>query len=522
VNSELDYTFTGGAITANTLDKSGNGTLTLANANTYRGGTTVSAGTLNLTENLASAVAVTNASGTLTLSAAAQSVRLANGATLNAHAGGSIVGNLDAAGALLNFYLPATFAANDTLLDVGGHADIAASTVRAGILGDSSPLVAGDTLILVNAASLSGFPTNDLANGIGLQGVSLQYDFTLTTDANRLLATVKGEDDDGQPGNGGNDGAHLNKRTKALSEGFLAGTAFLNQGADFVAERGLLAALETDGSSTLNGFAAIGSGRLKHRTGSHIDVDGYTLVAGLALTGIANARTFTLGAFIEHGEGDYDTANSFANAASVHGKGDADYTGGGLLAHLTFNETERGHFYTEASARLGKVELDFNTRDLIDVFGRRAAYDSTARYVSAHAGLGYLGKLSESSRLKLYGQVLWSRQGADTVRLTTGEPVKFQAVDSQRIRLGARWNYAVSQNSQLTLGAAWEHEFDGEAKASIHGYRLDTPKLSGNTASIETGFTLNPGKPLSVDVGLQGYAGRREGGAGSFRVNYKF
>ncbi|MDR2366076.1 MAG: hypothetical protein LBD68_09555, partial [Zoogloeaceae bacterium] len=48
----------------------------------------------------------------------------------------------------------------------------------------------------------------------------------------------------------------------------------------------------------------------------------------------------------------------------ARGDGKADYTGGGLLARLVFNETETGHWQAEASARLGRVKLDFSARDL--------------------------------------------------------------------------------------------------------------------------------------------------------------
>ncbi|MDR3351946.1 MAG: autotransporter outer membrane beta-barrel domain-containing protein [Zoogloeaceae bacterium] len=51
-------------------------------------------------------------------------------------------------------------------------------------------------------------------------------------------------------------------------------------------------------------------------------------------------------------------------------------------------------------------------------------------------------------------------KGSDTVRLSSGESVKFAAVDSHRTRLGARWGHAISQNGKAYLGAAWEHEYD--------------------------------------------------------------
>ncbi|MDR2365053.1 MAG: autotransporter outer membrane beta-barrel domain-containing protein, partial [Zoogloeaceae bacterium] len=428
--------------------------------------------------------------------------------------------DLDARGAALDFYLPVTWTASSpALLTVTGTANVTGSAVNVGIDGASSPLAAGDSVTLIDARALVGAPVNSAANGVGMLGVSLSYEFDITTDSNqRLLATVRSAGGSGNP---------INPRAKALSEGFIAGTAFLNQGADFIVDEGFAAVLRAQpktAHASIHGFAAIGGGSLRHKTGSHVDVDGYTLLAGIAATPATTAGDLTLGAFIEHGEGDYDTYNSFANAASARGKGDADYTGGGLLARLKFAENERGHLYTEASARLGKVNLEFRTYDLIDAFGRRAAYDSDSRYASAHAGLGYLWRLNAQSSLKLYGQYLWSRQGSDTVKLTTGEPVKFQAVDSQRARLGARWSQNVSASASAYLGAAWEHEFDGKAKASIHGYRLAAPDLKGDTGMLEAGFTLNPTatKPLTLDIGIQGYAGKREGVTGSVRANYRF
>ena len=50
-------------------------------------------------------------------------------AKLDAYKGSGIGGDLTATGGILNFYLPGNIAANDTLLTVGGAAEIDGSTV---------------------------------------------------------------------------------------------------------------------------------------------------------------------------------------------------------------------------------------------------------------------------------------------------------------------------------------------------------------------------------------------------------
>jgi autotransporter-associated beta strand protein len=514
-NSTRDYTLSGGPIMGSgTLEKRGTGTVTLANANTYTGATTVYAGTLALarTGSLKSEVTVNNGA-VLDLSGTVPKVTLQPGGTLSAYSGSHITGDLLAEEAHLDFYLPTDVASRATILAVDGTADVTKSVVNVGIHieGHASPLKVGDSVTLIDAAAITGTPLNALADGSGLHGVSVLYGFDIAVVGNTLRATVHKSD--------------LDERTKALAEGFLAGTAFLNQGADFVADQGIDAAhrAQSGTGGGLAGFAALGGGKLRYESGSHIDVKGYTLVAGLATPVQLSAGVLTLGAFVEHGRGDYDTYNSFANAASVHGKGDADYTGGGLLARLAFNETAHGHWHVEASARLGNVKLDFVTHDLVDAFGKRAAYDSESRYTSAHVGLGYQWRIGERASLQLYGQYLWSRQEADNVKLSTGEPVEFPALDSHRSRLGTRWNHEFSKNSSFWLGAAWEHEYGSKAKAKLHDYQLDTPELKGDTGIVEAGFSLTPAAhPLTLDIGLQAYTGKREGVTGSLRANYRF
>jgi len=74
------------------------------------------------------------------------------------------------------------------------------------------------------------------------------------------------------------------------------------------------------------------------------------------------------------------------------------------------------------------------------------------------------------------------------------------------------------------IGAAYEHEFDGKARATTNGVKIDAPKLTGGTGIGELGLTLKPGKnlPLSFDLGVQGYVGKREGVTGSLQIKFEF
>ncbi|GHT92546.1 hypothetical protein AGMMS49545_10260 [Betaproteobacteria bacterium] len=94
---------------------------------------------------------------------------------------------------------------------------------------------------------------------------------------------------------------------------------------------------------------------------------------------------------------------NFSNAASVHGKGDTQYTGAGILARFAFDETQAAPLYLDASIRSGKVKTDFSG-NLYDGFGRAAAYNAKSTYVSAHVGAGYVINLTEQSKLDIYGQ----------------------------------------------------------------------------------------------------------------------
>ena len=470
-----------------------------------------------------SALDVTGAGGTVSAPSTQlfATVNLAGGSNLTTNglnfntlnvrgAGATYTGNLAANGKAMNFYLPGNTAASaiGTMLTVTGNATIAGATVNVGIDGASSPLQKGDQVTLIDAANLSGTPANSTANGQGMQGVTLRYDFDLLADTSNglLIATVAQ--------------AGVNEQAKAFSEAWLAGLTLLNQSGDLVAWQAMNDALRVSQKSGFGVFGVLGGGDTRYDTGSHVDMKGFSLVTGLAWGADIAPGHLTLGAFFEYGDGNYDTSNSFATSASVKGSGDADHKGGGVLGRLDF----KGGGYAEASLRAGRVDNDYKSRNLTDAMGRAARYDGDAAYYGAHLGGGYLWSINQKSSLDLYGKYFWTRQNGDNVTLNTGDKVKFKDADSSRLRLGARFNHAVNETVAAYAGLAWEHEFDGKAKASAYGYSIDAPELKGDTGIGEVGIAFKPSKtlPLSVDLGVQGYFGQREGVTGSLRIWYAF
>ena len=159
-----------------------------------------------------------------------------------------------------------------------------------------------------------------------------------------------------------------------------------------------------------------------------------------------------------------------------------------------------------------------------DALGRKADYDSNSAYYGFHAGAGYIWNITDKASLDLYGKYFWTRVTGDSVTLSTGDPVKFKDADSSRLRGGARFAYAVNEYLSPYIGAAYEHEFDGKARATTNGFDIAAPSLRGGTGIGELGLTLKPSKtlPLSFDLGVQGYVGKREGVTGSLQIRYEF
>ena len=401
-----------------------------------------------------------------------------------------------------NFWLPSSTTNNTTMIQTSGGADLTGSTVAVKAVDPGVALKAGDTVYLLKTAGLTGNPTLVNSSNVS-QGFSLQYDLTLAQNANDIYATVSG--------------TGVNPKTKSFLEGRLAGLALVTQGADMVANQGMSAAIaaaqEQEGRLTV--FGAVSGGTSRYDTGSHIDLDGFGLMAG-----VSGKQDNLAGAvFVEGGWGSYDSHNNFSNG-SVHGDGDTHYYGVGLLGRATL----KNGMYLDGSFRIGKTSTDYTGKDYLDGAGNQAHYKSKVTYVSAHAGVGYMMPLNEVTDMDISAKYLWSRQGSDSVTVGS-DPVHFDAENSQRLRGMAKVLRKVSPQLTLTGALGYEYEFDGKAKGTLyHMYGIDSPSLEGGSGIGEIGLEYKPqnNQRLSLEAKLSGYVGQREGIGGLVRMNYAF
>lgn len=514
-DKELSKNLTGSS-TGN-LTKTGAGTLALTGSTyDYTGLTVVEKGTLD-----ASAIALTNSKGLTLLGDTTFKANTSqdwDGKQLVVYDNGydtfsTYQGNLKAQNS--NLYFIASGDNTNPLLSVTGSADISGSKYNIGFTGKTT-FDEGQALTLIEAGGTidaSGLQKGDGIDGIKFGSTITQSITDVTTvpevasNGSKLIATL------------GNTLA--TDEASVLNASMLGGLAFNLQGADLIAREGMEAAVRSaqlDNNHAV--FAALTRSSLDYGT---IDVDGSNMLAGLAWRSTTGAGSMTYGVFAEHGDGSYDTYANI-NGTSLHGEGDTDYTGGGILARMDFNGNENGHGYLEASGRVGNADTDYTNSGLRDAYGRAASYSTDSTYYGAHIGAGYVQKLDEKSSIDWYGKLLWAHLEGGSADLSTGEHLSFDDADSLRLRIGGRWNYAASDFINYYAGLGYEYEFDGEASGFTNGLALGDEDLTGGSGVAELGISFKPSKnsPFSLELNLAGFTGEREGFRGGVEAVYTF
>ncbi len=407
--------------------------------------------------------------------------------------------------------------AGDVILELTGSGDEKATSVAgaevsvyAGSLcsSDGGEFMPWDKVVLLK--NDNGIDADGITQSVtATMGASLEYDAVIAAsdDGTELLLTSRG--------------AKARTGTKAIAEGAAAGLALASAASNAAAEA--LGSFSPAGG-TVSPFGHVEASSMRHETGSSVSVSAVSLVAGLG-TGIeTGAGSLSLGAFFEYGKGSYATHNSFDSRADIDGDGTSWYMGGGILARMDFRNTGPGHFYLEGSAHMGTLHNEYDSNSLADNYGSVARFDMDSPYYSLHGGLGYVWNFAEGHNLDVYGRYFWTRvQGSDET-LTTGDKFEFDDMDSSRVRLGARYAYNGNELFRPYVGIAWEHEFAGSCDSRTFGHDVAAPSFEGSSGMGELGIAMKPTEalPLSFNLGVQGYVGRKQGIAGSCSMMYEF
>jgi hypothetical protein len=312
--------------------------------------------------------------------------------------------------------------------------------------------------------------------------------------------------------------------TTVLVGGRTAGLAFLAQRGGWLADHSYQAAdLALDENRDERAWVPFGGvdvGRWRLDTGSRIKLTSSNMLLGLATRRRGDSGATLLGIFLETGKADYDTRNHFAGLPSIHGDGDLNANGGGLMARHTWDND----FRIEASLRTGRLKNDFLTKGYEDENDMPARYKTTDHYLAAHLGAGRGWDLNEKNRLDLLLRYYWTRLEGGKATLPNGERIRFDDSESHRVRVGARLTHTWRENRFWYLGAAVERELDSKVNASAYGFAFDEHDFKGTTSIGEIGviFRSRKDSPFSLEAGVQGYAGKVKGVSGGFRVGWEF
>ena len=291
------------------------------------------------------------------------------------------------------------------------------------------------------------------------------------------------------------------------------GMAALSVGNDFIgaATEGLALAANT-GADGIASFAQMGGGAMRQETGSHVDVHTWNAILGLGHKNEKARGTLQYGAFFEYGRGNYTTHAE----NNLRGDGNAQYTGGGLLAKYTM----KNDVYVEGSLRIGTVKDD--ARDVMsDGAGNPYSYKTSAGYQGFHIGVGKEIALADGNSVDVYGKYFFNHKNG--VSFEAGGHYDLDAVTSSVIRLGAR--YTVKRDKwNFYGGVAYEHELDGKATGTADGVAIRAADTSGGSVRAEIGATMQPDEnsPWKLDLNLAGFAGKKQGFTGGVSVGFMF
>lgn len=236
--------------------------------------------------------------------------------------------------------------------------------------------------VTIEIASDDFLESSDTYQLINVEGGKYTFKDLTVKESHTFIETTYTADGDVVLGNGENltsENDLFNNKTvkatessKTLAESLLGTVAFINQGAEFIADEGIAAMVDAAKLGEVTAFGVMQGGSTHYNTGSYVDVDGVTFMAG---AGLRINPNWTMAGFVEAG-----WANSASHVEGTRGDGDHEYFGVGFATRY---QTD-GVLYVDGSLRAGRATTEFAGR-----YGQdSASYDAKSLYMSAWGPCG--------------------------------------------------------------------------------------------------------------------------------------
>ncbi|WP_180383414.1 autotransporter outer membrane beta-barrel domain-containing protein [Campylobacter devanensis] len=279
------------------------------------------------------------------------------------------------------------------------------------------------------------------------------------------------------------------------------------------------------GTAVVAPFGSSMGGTSKIKTGSYVKSTGISVILGAANGKYTDNGKLTIGPFMEMGKNWYSTYNDFGDGkGEVRGDGDSKYIGAGLLARYDFGSTMASRPYIEGSARLGRNYNRYENTNVSYGNGNHVKYDMSTNYFGIHVGAGYEFKIYNQA-LDIYAKYLYNNLAGDEIEIMN-TPYEFKAVESHKLITGARYKVDLAPINNFKLspyaGAALDYEFKGSGDVYASGFAVDSPTLSGASAMLEAGLSIDGNRGFTIDIGAFGHLGKRQGINGIANLKFEF
>ena len=325
-----------------------------------------------------------------------------------------------------------------------------------------------------------------------------------------LVMTVAGEPGTDLPGGS----SSINDQTNTLVESALSTLATTIAADDLFVD----SVLRSRTGARQGLFAAARAGKYSYDTNTRLETN---IVQGLLGFGASLGST-NVGGFIEMGHGSYDSRmNSLLG--DVTGEGSQNFAGVGV--YVDYGLPIDGWRLT-GYIKGGQIDNSFNAR----IAGVNAGYDEENFYWGAHLGTHYDFDVADLMRARVFLSYFYNGVDSSSYDIAGnaeigGAHISIDSINAHRVQAGSMLEFLPGSNLRPYLGLTVEQTIAAEASGTATDAKgtmdLNASDLEGTTGILSAGWTYSAGS-FSTELGLNGYAGTRNGFSGQIQASWMF